>query len=307
VTAPSRTLAVPRLRRLVPITVILAAGCGADPSGPVSAPAATSPVSAPAATAIPGVTDPARSEGTPLTPAQANALARGLHRNGEVGGATVEVTIPFGTSTIVVAGDVDWKRHVGAATVTTRFADGVRLPRTEQVFWSRTTVVLPMDGLGPAMAERGRPGVRWLARPLDGSTAALDRVLTFLDALASDRPENPLLLRQRPEVAYLGREDVDGQAADRYRSSASAQFWLAVGPGPQQGRILAVRAVFAGLDLPALIRLRNHGPRTLQFPPEAEVVAAAEIPDVVARLAAGSPAAAGSTAAGSPAAGSPTG
>lgn len=223
---------------------------------------------------------PAAPVGTRLTAAQANALSQGLFKNFQAGGAQVTVTIPYGSSTFTLDGDIDWKRHVGAATVTTTFRDGVRAPQAQAVFWSRTTIVMPLPGLEAAMAERGRPGVTFLARPLDGSTATLDRVVAFIDAIASDRPENPLLLRQRPEVVFLGREDVEGTPADRYQSSESAQFWLAA----TGGRIVRVSANFAGLEQPVDVRLRDHGPRSMTFPGDDQVVLASDIPDLVAEL-----------------------
>ncbi len=257
---------------------LAASACGSDGGAPATTPVEAAPDTA--ATA-PATTEPAAE---PLTPAQANALSRALFLNFQAGGATVEARVPFGASTFVLNADIDWKRHVGAGTLTTLFTDGVRRPETQEIYWSSSVIALPLPGLEAAMAERGRPGVRLVARPLAGSTATVDRIVAFLDAIASDRPENPLLLRQKPEVGYLGREDVDGVAADRYRSSESAQFWLSTAPGPTSGRIVAVRAQFAGLDAPVEVRVRDHGARDLRFPSDDAVVSAAEIPELYAEL-----------------------
>jgi hypothetical protein len=252
------------------MVALVAGSCGgSDAAGPVAPGAPTTTV---------------RPDGERLTPPQANALAQALLKNFQAGGARVIATIPFGASTFTLDGAIDWQRHVGAATVTTTFRDGVRAPRTQEIFWSRAMIATPLAGLEEAMAARGREGVRFVARPIDGSTATLDRVVAFLDAIASDRAENPLLLRQRPEVAYLGREEVDGISADRYQASNSAQFWLSTATGPGAGRIVRIDARFAGLEEPVGVRLREHGAQTLSFPPDAQVVVASEVPDLIAQL-----------------------
>jgi hypothetical protein len=217
--------------------------------------------------------------GTRLTPAQANLFARALFNNYEQGGATFEATVPFGVATFTLRGEIDWKRHVGTAAMTTTFTDGVRAPITENIAWSSSTVVTPLAGLTAAMEAQGRPGITHVARPLDPRNAQLDRVLAYIDALSSDRPENPLLLRQKDGVEFLGAETIDGQALDRFASGPNAQFWL-----DSTGKIARSQASFAGMEQPIQVTLAEHGVRTPQFPVESAVVRSTDLGDLYGEL-----------------------
>ena len=135
-------------------------------------------------------------------------------------------------------------------------------------------------GLPAAMAARGQPAVRWVARPLSpDSRVPLEVVLNVVLRLASDQRENPLLLRQR-DTAFLCEEQVDGIAVNVYRFGARTVYWV----DQQSGRLRKVAARLEVANGVTEIVLHDHRALTVLLPTATEVVAAETIPDVLARL-----------------------
>jgi hypothetical protein len=256
------------------------AGCGGSSGSGASGTPETTVPSALASAAPVETSTPA---GTKLTQDQAVALSQALVKNFQKGGAEFTATVPFGVATFTIEGQMDWTKHLGAATLTTTYKDGVRATQTEQIYWSDRVVVVPLEGLTEEMTKLGRPEVKYVARPLDSRGSTLDRVLVYIDTLASNRAENPVLLRQKDGVAFLGAEDVAGTATNRFSTGANAQFWL-TSKAPGSGVMVRSSAQFKGLPGRFELLLRNHGPKTLTFPAEAEVVSIDQIPDLYNEL-----------------------
>lgn len=216
--------------------------------------------------------------GTPISSAQAFKLSRGLFLNGQAGGADVHVTVPYGVAQIDLRAKVDWKGHVGLADLIVTYRDGSPSKRST-VFWSSTTVLVTLDGLEPAMKASGRAGVHFVAHRLDPNTTTLDRVLSFMSHLASDRGENPVTLRQSG-VRWLGAKSRDGVTGDVYEGAKQTRYWLE----PASNRLLRVEARLQGTAAVAVFDITRPGPRTITAPALAEIVKLEDIPDVYAQL-----------------------
>jgi len=211
--------------------------------------------------------------GKPLTADQANHLAGMLLRNYRAGGAEFRATVPYGpAATFVVDGAVDWRTHIGRATLETRFGDG----RTAQRSELRFTTDAVYDGRvadWPADLEAaGLTGVRWVSRQPDPQRVPLDVVLELVLGLASDRTENPLLVRQ-DDTGYLGTKELDGETVEGYRYQQRTRYWLAV-DGGELRRLEADLAVASGTTT---IEFRL-GPNEVDAPNPAEVVGIDQLP-----------------------------
>ena len=256
------------------VAVLTLAGCGtsAAPDAP--------PTTEPAATTSAGSTTPATSPAAPssaaigsrLTTAQALVASRMLVEDREAGGADLIVTVPSGASTgFVLRGSVDWRTHEGAVTVQATGAP------EQAVLWAEGQLLMAPPGLGEAMAAKGRPGVRFASRPLRAASSTLDQVVVLIASLASDRAENPILLRQA-DTGFLGAGDIGGVAHDRYRYGSSV-YWV-----DAAGRIARVEARLRSVAATVVVDLANHGQRDVALPAPDEVVAAADIDDVLTTL-----------------------
>jgi hypothetical protein len=167
-------------------------------------------------------------------------------------------------------------------------ADGAVID-SSTVYWRdlydprRGIIATTLKGLPEAMAEQGRSGVEFVARPFS-ETSPLDRVLRYLDGLATAQAENPLLLRQDDKAKSFGAQPVvmvDGSSIDtvglRYGKS---RYWA----DAQSGLLIQASAPLAGLAEETRFRFSAHGPRTIELPPADRVVDVADIPQIYQRL-----------------------
>lgn len=251
------------------IITLAGAGCGREPgtrSTAGTSDAANSAISSSPASVV---------KGTPLTTAQALVLSRMLLNDHDAGGADVSVRAPAGAMpAFEMRGTVDWLHHQGRVTV--HFKGAASQP-DEVLVWSDANLFIAVPGLGDAMAAKGRPGITFASRPLQSGTTTLDQVIVLVSSLASDRAENPILLRQA-DTGYLGPGEIDGVQHERFRYGATV-YW--VEPAERIGR---VEATLRTTGSAVVIDLTDHGARQVGVPAADGVVPAAEITDVLSAL-----------------------
>ncbi len=212
-------------------------------------------------------------------------MASMLFKNYDAGGGQFSAEVPYGAAaSFTIAGSIDWKKHLGMATVTTHLTAGSS-PEPTQLFWIQTDsqqVVLlgGIANLDAEMTALGKLGVKYLARPLSDKTPQ-DIVLKFVNALASAQRDNPQLLQfgdQANAAAKFVRDDVvDGIAVEVFVQGAKVRFWVA----KATGKLVKVDADLGGFAGPTVITLTNVGPIDLHSPPASEVVEAGELPQPV--------------------------
>ncbi len=253
----------------------------------------------PPATVSAAVTTTSVPAGAKLTVGQATKLSRLFFVNRDKGGADVNVRVPYGIgSSVTIVGQVDWKKHVGAAEIRVIKDDGTVVD-TSKVWWGnvqdpqRGFVVSSLKGLTEEMKKAGRPGVNYVARPFSDKSP-VDLILRYLDALSAEQPENPLLLRQDPKTGYLGTDQVEliVQGATPTDPSTTttvstdiirfgrSRYWI----DTKTSELVQVAAPLAGLRAPTIYAFTNRSEKTITFPQNAEVVDAGDIPEIYAQL-----------------------
>ena len=176
---------------------------------------------------------------------------------------------------------MDWVNYDASAVLAAKRRDGVPVePQT--LLWTRGQLVQELAGLEAAMKAKGRTGVRFVSRPIDPNRASLDRVIVLINSMSQLRPENPILLRQRDDVAFAGTAELDGVTHDRFRFG-STTYWV-VASGASKGNLGQVVAEFKGIEKPVTVRFTKHGPKTITPPPSEAVVDGSTIADVLQRL-----------------------
>ncbi len=252
------------------LLVLPLVGCGDSKPGAVST----------TATSLPA--------GKQLTVAEATLLSRLLFLNRDLGGADVQADVPYGLqSSIKIDGIVDWKTHTGTATVRVIGKDGKEVD-TSTIFWRNLydpkigMVATTVKGLTVEMESSGRSGVKYVARPFSQSSP-LDRVLRYLDGLATKQAENPLLLRQDAKAKSLGTEEIANgkdQIKATVLSYGRSRYWV----DPKTGRMIQAAAPLAGLPTDTTFRFANHEVKTVTLPGPTEVVDVSDIPDIYSKL-----------------------
>jgi hypothetical protein len=234
------------------------------------------------------VTTTSVPEGTQLTTKEATLLSRVLFLNYDLGGANFHIDVPYGLqSSIKIDGIVDWKTHQGTAEVHVVGKDGKDVD-TSTIYWrnlydlKKGMVATTLKGLTDELAATGKEGVKFVARPVS-QQSPLDRVLRYLDGLATNQAENPLLLRQDAKAKSLGTEEVNSgkilvdATVLRYGRS---RYWA----DPKTGRMIQAAAPLAGLSEDTKFYFATHEAKTVTLPAVNEVVDAADIPAIYEKL-----------------------
>ena len=261
----------------------LLAACGGGSSSSDNSNDTSTGTAAPASSSASGpvtttVFDPKAEDRGRLTTARALLLSRMLVKNEEAKGAIVNMVVPFGpAATFTLTGPIDWAGDRAALVMSTKRSDGVDVPDSP-VYWDRGGILTELDGLPAAMAAKGRPGVQFVARPMDPKGVSLDQLITFVGSLAVDRAENPILIRQA-DTAFVGTKVIDGVTVEGYRYGKT-KYWV----DPASGLLREVEARFARYTSPVLIEISAHGPQTVTLPATEKVIDASAIPDVLASL-----------------------
>lgn len=155
-----------------------------------------------------GSSESPTAEAAALTQEQAELFATTRFLNFDAGVRAVNVTIAPQTGQDAstggsVTGWVDFAEHLGYASVDQGSeAQGLLL-------WSGERIAVNESVTGAAKLPV--PARGWRSAELVAATSSLTQSLAIVTNLASDRPENPLLLRQS-DAAYLREDTVDGQS-----------------------------------------------------------------------------------------------
>jgi hypothetical protein len=216
---------------------------------------------------------------TKLTQSQALTFSRMLYNNGQVGGGELDASFVYGpAATFAFRGDIDWQNAQGDMMLTTKLSDGSEVP-PERILWNKGTLIYELTGLEEAMAKKGRPGVKFVARPIDKSRAALDLAITYMASLALTQPENPLLLRQDVEKYwYIGSADIRGIPVDQFGGGRS------IYSADSEGNTVRVETSFKSMSGPAVIDFLTLAKKTIVLPPANQIINESEIPEIVAEL-----------------------
>ena len=212
-----------------------------------------------------------------VTPEEAGVLADLLVDNHDAGGADFVATVPYGVATVELEGRIDWENHVGRATVHTE-VDGKPAGADRDVVWNPNVVFEEVPGLEAEMAARGRPGVQWVARPLDPRSSSLHLLLQLIDTTSSTTRDNPVLLVSNG-VRWLRTDEVDGTPVDVFRNDRTT-YWV----GRKDHRLHRLEARLSATDSVARLDFTDVGPRTIEVPDDPAIVALDEVADVYERL-----------------------
>lgn len=145
-----------------------------------------------------------------VTAEEAERLAVMRYRNFSRGIVPVRIALRANGQDVAISGAVDMRRGRGYAT----FLASGSTSSGGLIQWTLHKVALLPNGA--AEAVRPPPSSGWQVRPTAPESSTLDTALATVLALASDRPENPLLLQQNG-AAHLARQELRGREVDAFR------------------------------------------------------------------------------------------
>jgi hypothetical protein len=157
--------------------------------------------------------------------------------------------------------------------------NGKETVNPERIWWSKGILYREIAGLEAAMAEQGRTGIRYVARPIQKDRSGLDLAITYLAALAISQPMNPLLVRQNPNSYWFAGTDViDGVAVEGFGNGRST---YSVGP---DGHLKRIDTTFKAMAGPVQVNFGALGAQQIELPDAAATIDVAEIPELYAEL-----------------------
>lgn len=156
-----------------------------------------------------------------MTASQADLLALARFNDYQTGVTAIDAAIPISGRNYELDGRVDWRSHLGYATLTGD--DAVLLQ------WTANGIAVHGSWTGPLPAKPPADG--WTTRQWQQG-ADLDTALQLILDLSSDRPENAQLVRQSG-ASVLRRDMIGGQSVTVFAgppeagsATAHTRYWI---------------------------------------------------------------------------------
>ena len=208
-----------------------------------------------------------RRPGERVTAAEAETLARLLHRNLERGGADFVVTAPYSDAAMLtLTGEIDFRRAVGRAQAVTSFGDG-RPDDTRTLFFTSDDVWLgDVPGLAEALAGAGAPDAVYLRRPVtttEETPLLVDVVVEILLNLSSSTDDDPQAFLGGG-YTWQGQRSIDSELTSLY----ALRDDRTVAVGVSDGLLSQFVTPLPDGSYEVTVTLSDHGPRRLDVPAE---------------------------------------
>ena len=209
----------------------------------------------------------------PLAQDEASRLAETMFLNHREGTANFEVSTleEPGGRRLGMSGTVDWTARSGAANV---LVEG-RAGNLVAVAWGSNTVAekRPInDGL---LEGLGMPPGSWISRPID-TRRRVDQVIGMVMGLASKRPENAVLIQQKPGSMFLRNDTLRGSPVEVVRYGERSIFWIDKGTG----MMLRFEGNNEPGTLPVIVDLRLDSVQFVRAPSAGEVISVGDKPEL---------------------------
>jgi hypothetical protein len=222
-----------------------------------------------------------RRAGDPVTAAEAETLARLLHRNLERGGADFVVTAPYSDAAMLtLTGEIDFRRAVGRAQAVTSFSNG-RVDDTRTLFFDDEHIWLgDVPGLSESLAGAGVPGATYLRRPLStaGESPLLVDVVVDILLNLSARTDDDAQAFRGGGYTWEGQRSIDS----RLTSLFALKDGRSVAVGASDDLLAQFGTPLPGGTYEVTVTLSDHGPRRLAVPADEKTADVADHADLAA-------------------------
>lgn len=219
----------------------------------------------------------------PLTRQQAERLSQAGYTNYLAKGAEFEANSAFlgpgGSQSLTMVGQIDWERHAGRAVVR---GEG-REAGISEVYWEETFILERRPAMDAIISGLGGPMTPWIARPPDPSKIQLDRLVGLLVGLASEQPDNALLVQQKEGSEFMRNDTLRDTAVEVLRYGNRNIYWL----DSADGSMVRFEGNSAGGNAPVVIDVLARKAVTLTRPTEADIVPVERIAEAYAAVTGG--------------------
>ena len=186
---------------------------------------------------------------------------------------------PGGSQSLTMVGQIDWERHAGRAVVR---GDG-REAGISEVYWEETFILERRPAMDAIISGLGGPTTPWIARPPNPTNNQLDRLVGLLVGLASEQPDNALLVQQKEGSEFMRNDTLRDTAVEVLRYGNRNIYWLDVA----DGSMVRFEGNSAGGNAPVVIDVLARKAVTLTRPAETDIVPVERIAEAYAAVAGG--------------------
>lgn len=219
----------------------------------------------------------------PLTRQQAERLSQAGYTNYLAKGAEFEANSAFlgpgGTESLTLVGSIDWERHAGRAAVR---GEG-REAGLAEVYWEENFILERRPAIDNIVAGLGGPSTPWIARRPDPTKTQLDRLVGLIVGLASEQPDNALLVQQKEGSEFMRSDTLRDTAVEVLRYGNRNIYWL----DAADGSMLRFEGNSASNNAPVIIDVLSRKAVTLQKPADADIVPVERVAEVYAAVTGG--------------------
>jgi hypothetical protein len=160
---------------------------------------------------------------TAMTASEANLLALARFSDYQNGVTAIDATIPVSGQDFRLDGRVDWRNHLGYATLAAPIAS----EGTELLQWSPSGIAVRGNWTGPLPKVLSADG--WMVRAWQPG-ADLDTALQLILDLGTDRPENAQQLKQSG-ASVLRRDHIGSASVTVFTGppggASHTRYWVA--------------------------------------------------------------------------------
>jgi len=223
------------------------------------------------------------AEPAPLTQTQAERLSQAGYTNYLAKGAEFEANSAFlgpgGNQSLTLSGQIDWERHTGRAFVR---GDGREAGITE-VYWEETFILERRPAMDAIVSGLGGPSAPWIARRPDPATRQLDRLIGLIVGLASEQPDNALLVQQKEGSEFMRNDTLRDTSVEVLRYGNRNIYWL----DAANGSMLRFEGNSAAGNAPVVIDILERKAVDAPRPVESDVVPVDQVAEAYAAITGG--------------------
>lgn len=224
--------------------------------------------------------DDGPAEPKPLTPQQSERLAQAGYANYLAKGGEFEANsaflVPGGNEALTMVGVIDWENHRGHAVVR---GEGKEAGIAE-VYWEEKFILERRPALDTVISSLGGPSAAWIGRTPDPASRQLDRLVGLIVGMASEQPDNAVLIQQKEDAAFLRDDELRGTPVEVLRYSNRTIYWL----DTSDGSMLRFEGNSAGGNAPVVIDVMARKVVEPARPASADVIPVDQIAEIYAGL-----------------------
>ena len=192
-----------------------------------------------------------------VTAEEAQLFSTALYNNAVDKNATFQMASGvLGSNGFRVQGKVDWINSIVEINVSLFVENQIdmsNISSSEQVFES-------FLGMTSLTRQAGLQDKYWIAREFNPDSYATDVLTQFVAKLASQTPDNPLLLKQNG-AKFLGEEKVEGVETKKFQNTPNLTYFLT-----KDGELKKVNARIGGFPNEINITFSDRGSTSIDVP-----------------------------------------